>query len=194
MPRPAHPSSLLIPPSLRAFSLIEVVLAIGVVSFALLTIIGLFGGMMKTSGDNTQRREMVEAVDSLRSFLNASGFEATYGWATAGTNLLYLTYHAGANGDPDTNSQTVAGRWTNANASGLDAYEAARAGHWLRARLSVSPSNPGGTNLPAASAYSRAFLFVLADMDVVATPGQTSTSSSRLQSTMAISRSMAISR
>ena len=176
-------------PFLRAFSLIEVVLAIGIVSFALLTIIGLFGGIMKTSGDNTQRREMTEAVDSLRAQLNGTNFDTAYGWAQSGKEFLYLTYKADTNGNPSANADTVAGMWTNADAAGLDAYEPARSGHWLRAKLGISPSNPGGTNLPAVSTnYTRAVLFVLADISAVATPGQTTTNSSRLQSTLAISR------
>lgn len=172
----------------KAFSLIEVVLAIGVVSFALLTVIGLFGGIMKSSGDNTQRREMTEAVDSLRSYLNATDFPTVYNWTKTGREFLYLTYKTGSNGNPDPSSQTVVGIWTNADAAGLDTYEPARSGHWLRAKLSVSPSNPGGTNLPDSSAYPRATLFVLADIFPVAGPGQTTTNFSPLQSTIAVQR------
>ena len=185
---PIHPSSYILHPSLRAFSLIEVVLAIGIVSFALLTTIGLFGGIMKTSGDNTRRREMTEAVASLRSHLNGTNFDTAYDWTKSGKEFLYLTYKADTNGSPDSNSESVVGKWTNADAAGLDAYESARSGHWLRAKLSVSPSNPGGTNLPASSGYTRAVFFVLADISAVAIPGETATNSSRLQSTMAISR------
>jgi type II secretory pathway pseudopilin PulG len=179
-----HPSSFS-----SAFSLVEVVLAIGIVSFALLTIIGLFGGIMKSSGDNSRRREMAETVDSLRSFLNRTNFDTAYGWVRSNKEFLYLTYRVGSNGIPDTNSQVVGGLWTNADASGLEAYELARSGSWLRARLGVSPSNPGGTNLPAAAGnYSRASLFVLADIAPVAGTTQTATNSSRLQSTMVITR------
>lgn len=178
-----------IPHSIKAFSLIEVVLAIGIVSFALLTIIGLFGGMMKSSGDNTQRREMTEAVDSLRSHLDATNFASAYDWTKAGKEFLYVTYKAGSNGVPDPASQTVIGLWTNADATGLEAYEPARSGRWLRAKLSVSPSNPGGTNLPAVGAYTRASLFVLAEIFPVAAPEQQiPANSSRLQATLAILR------
>lgn len=175
-------------PFKKAFSLIEVVLAIGIVSFALLTIIGLFGGMMKSSGDNTQHREMTEAVDALRSCLNATNFASAYDWVKNGKEFLYLTYKTGSNGTPDPNSQTVAGIWTNADATGLDVYEPARSGRWLRAKLSVSPSNPGGTNLPAVSSYTRATLFVQADIFPVAGPGQIVTNASPLQSIIAVQR------
>ena len=38
----------------------------------------------------------------------------------------------------------------------LAALEGARAGRWVRARLSVSPSNPGGASVPAVPAAARA--------------------------------------
>lgn len=170
-----------------AFSLVEVVISIGIVSFALLTIIGLFGGIMRSSGDNTQRREMTEAVDSLRAFLTEeAGFTNAYNWAKSGTSLVYVTYKSGANNIPDAGSITVVGMWTNAT-SELEAYEAARSGSWLRAKLSVSPLNPSGTNLPPIAQYAnRAGVFIVADIDAIAQPGQENSISSRLQSTFAI--------
>ena len=171
-----------------AFSLVEIVLAIGIVSFSLLTIVGLFGGMMKTSGDNIHRRQMIETVDSLRAYLHATNFNSAYDSVRTNQEFLYLTYKQGADGSPDINSQTVSGKWTNGDATNLDSYESARSGRWLRAKLNVSPSNPSGTNLPAAASYSNATLFVLADIWAIATPGQTTSNTSHLQTTFVLSR------
>lgn len=167
----------------------EVVLAIGVVSFALLTIIGLFGGVIKTSADNLQRREIAEAVDSLRAFLNEeAGFTNAYNWARNNASLLYVTYKSDPNLLPDPNSKKVVGKWTNTT-TGLEAIDAARSGRWVRARLSVSPSNPGGSTLPDISTFTnRALIFVTADFETLAQPGQTNSNPSMLQTTISVSR------
>lgn len=173
-----------------AFSLIEVVLAIGIVSFALLVIIGLFGGVLRSSSDNAGRRGMSEAVDSLRSYLTeTAGFTNTFNWAKAQTNLVYVTYLSDSNGNPDPASQNVVGIWTNSSGTGLNAYDAARAGRWLTAKLKVSPSNPGGTNLTDLNAYAgRASLTILAEIQPIASPGQQAANTSLLQTTMVIMR------
>lgn len=179
----------------RGFSLVEVVLAIGVVSFALVVVIGIFGGMMKSSDDNTQRREMAEAVDALRGELREANFESAYKSVREEDTLYYLTYRAGTDrtatdGDPDPDSEEVVGQWfSSSELTDIPAYEAARSGRWLRARLAVSPSNPGGTSLPAEpSAYTRAVLLALVKLDAVATPNQSATNSGVLEVTLPVTR------
>ena len=153
------------PPGWRcaAFSLAEVVIAIGIVAVALLAIMGFVGGILRTSGDNAQRRDLTEVVDSLRTTLN---------------ELLYVTYQTSATGDPVTvtsGTNTVIGKWLNPDDDTTKAqlanYDKARTGPWLRARLSVSPSNPGGTTLP--SPYTQASLFVITDIYPVPSCNQT---------------------
>ena len=174
----------------RGFSLVEVVIAIGIVSFAMLTIMGLFGGVMKSSGENSDRRELAEAVDSLRAYLNETvGFSNSFALAQAHQEVLYLTYFAATNGVPQSGSGHVFGFWTNSAATGLDAYEQARSGRWLKAKLSISPSNPSGTNATSISAYSNAPLyFVSAEIRVVPTPGQAATNQGALLTTLAVRR------
>lgn len=171
--------------TLGGFSLVEVVLAIGIVAFALLSIIGLFGGVMKSSGDNSDRREKVEAVDSLRAYLNEKvGFSNAFDLAAGTNEVLYLTYAADENGVPQPGSGYTFGFWTNSDGTGLGAYEQARSGRWLRARLSIPPSNS-----ITFSDYSNKAVFVVnAEIRVVATPGQTSTNQSLLTTTMAVRR------
>lgn len=175
-----------------AFSLVEVVLAIGIVSFALLTVLNLFGGMMKSSNDNSHRREFAEAVDALRSSLTDTNFAGSFSnvltWAGNNKELVYVTYKANDDGTPNATSETVTGKWIDPAAGSTATYDAARSGRWLRARLQVSPSNPGGTNL---ANYARSMVFLQADLDSLATPdqiGQTNTSSSTLKTTLAIRR------
>jgi len=172
------------------FSLVEVVMAIGIVSFAMLTIIGLFGGIMKSSSENSDRRELAEAVDSLRAYLNESvGFSNSFALARTHGEVLYLTYFAETNGVPKSGSEHVFGFWTNSAATGLDAYEQARSGRWLRAKLSISPSNPSGTNWTTVSACSnKPLLFVNAEIRVIAAPGQAATNQGALSTTLAVRR------
>lgn len=175
-----------------AFSLVEVVLAIGIVSFALLTVLNLFGGMMKSSVDNTQRREFAEAVDALRGSLNdvtfTGSFEDVLQWADQNKELVYVTYRASTTGAPDANGSVIVGKWMDPDAENLGSFEAARSGRWLRAKLGVSPSNPGGTDV---SNYSRSLVFVQADLDSIPSPdqiGKTNFTSSTLKTTLAVRR------
>ena len=173
---------------LAAFSLVEVVIALGVASFALLTIIGVFGGVLRTSEENTDRQALADSVDTLRSYLNATNFSATYDWVKGGKELLYVTYKADADGEPDPASSVVSSRWMPDDAPDVAALEAAREGRWIRARLGVSPSNPGGTNLPALNAYTKAGLFILAELDSVEAPGVLLKGHGRLQVTLSAQR------
>ncbi len=181
-------------PSLRArgFSLVEVVLAIGIVSFALLTLLGLFGGSMQSANQNTERRELAEAIDGLRRTFQTTNFATSYDWVRTQKKLLYVSYRADENGNPDANASGTAALWLDPNAppKPLSDYEAARTGRWVRASLRVSPSNPAGTNLPAtASGYPQAVVFGLITLDALATPSVSApTNSSILEATLAIPR------
>lgn len=171
------------------FSLVEVVLAIGVVAFALIAVISLFSVLMQSSKENSKRRELAEAVDSLRAYLNdEAGFAQSFTLATSGANLLYVTYRVDLNGLPDANGETVTGRWTNPADPELSLLESARSGRWLNAKLSISPSNPGGIATGAPASYPCATLFVLAEIEATSLPGQPIPGEPRLQSTIAVLR------
>lgn len=171
-----------------AFSLVEVVIALGVVSFALLAIIGVFGGILRTSNENTDRQAMADSVDALRSYLNSTNFSTAYDWAKNGKEFLYVTYKSEAGGGPDPASSLVSSRWMPTDAPDISDIDAARYGRWIRARLNVSPSNPGGTNLPVFNAYSRAGLFILAELDSVEVPTVPLEGRGRLQVTLSVHR------
>ena len=195
------------PPGWRcaAFSLAEVVIALGIVSFALLAILGFFGGIIRTSGDNAQRRDLTEVVDSLRTTLNDTSFTTDFTtlcqWAVNKKELLYVTYQTSSNGDPVTvtsGTNTVIGKWLNPDDATtkdqLANYDKARTGPWIRARLSVSPSNPGGTTPPSPDKpFPQASLFVITDIYPVpshnqAISNQLSANSPHFQTTIVVRR------
>lgn len=183
MMKPSQPRA-----AATGFSLVEVVIAIGIVSFALLVLVAVFGGVLRTSDDNADRQEIAESVNSLRGYLSASDFATVYGWTQSGKELLYVTYKAGPDGTPNPAASEVSSKWMAADASNITSLDAARSGRWIRARLGVSPSNPGGTSLPALASYARASLFVLAEMDYVETPSVPLKNHGRLQVTLSAHR------
>lgn len=165
-------------------------MAMGIVSFALLSLVGLFGGVVGQAGANSERRALVESVDAMRGFLDGSGFTAAYGFARAGKELIYVTYRANDSDEPSTSGERILGRWMETNSPDLSTYEPARVGRWVKARIGVSPSNPSGTNnLPSdASSYSAGVLAVLVEMDAVPQPGQTLAKTPRVRTTIGITR------
>lgn len=173
-----------------AFSLVEVVIAIGVASFALVTIFGLFGGLMKTSGENIARREIVESVDALRKLLQNQDFATSYDWITSNKELIYVSYRADSDGTPDPSSLTVVGKWIDPSVEAASAYEEARAGLWIKAKMAISPSNPGGASPPSsADSYTGAMVAALVTLDAVQASDQTPSSSlARIEATLAIRR------
>ncbi len=172
-----------------AFSLVEVVIALGIVSFGILAVIGIFGGMMRSANDNVERRALIESIDALRQHLDNIGFETAYDMVLNQSELLYVTFKADAAGAPDKNGDRVVGKWFDVNDADISMADEARAGRWIRARLQVSPSNPGGTNLAGSTAdYDGGMVAVLVGMDAVPTPTQALPSKPRLAATIGLTR------
>jgi type II secretory pathway pseudopilin PulG len=174
----------------EGFSLVEVVMAVGIVSFALLAIVGLFGTVIGKAGDNAERRSMLEAVDTMRGYLLNNDFTNVYNWAKTGTNeFVFVAYRADDNGNPNKDGKRTLGTWMPANAANTSDYELARVGSWVKARIGVSPANPSGTNLPAqATDYTSGVLAVLVQMDSVAQPVQKLPDVPRIQTTIGVTR------
>ena len=155
---------------------------------------------MQTSGDNSQRRDLTEVVESLRSTLNSTNFTTDFSnlctWAVNRKELLYLTYQVSANGDPvavTSGTNTIIGKWLDPDNAATQAqlanYEKARSGRWLRARLGVSPSNPGGPTPPSpGQPFPQASLFIIADIYPVPSYSSGLTNSKHLQATIAVRR------
>jgi Tfp pilus assembly protein PilV len=63
-----------------AFSLIEVVLAVGVVAFAIISVLALFGQSLQSARQVTDEDEALGIARALPAFLQAQGFNTVYGW------------------------------------------------------------------------------------------------------------------
>jgi uncharacterized protein (TIGR02598 family) len=165
------------------FSLVEVVLALGIAAFAIITIIGLFGGLLDSNRYNVERREALQSVNSLRAFLNeqeeGKTFDEIYGWAQSGAEqeLVYVTYR----GDtvtrlPDANSREIVAGWFDAGdmptGISINDLTSAREGRWIKAKLTLlTDLTPDGDALPAtADAYPHAYLVFIAKISSVAGP------------------------
>lgn len=80
----------------RAFSLVEVVLAIGVVSFAMLGIFALFSTMLQSNKEVAEEVEALSIAKALPAFLQSvnstpstpsqQGFPTVYGWVSSSSN------------------------------------------------------------------------------------------------------------
>ncbi len=163
------------------FSLIEVVLAIGIVSFGLLALLGVFGGMLGNAGQNFDRRALSESVDALRTDLNNNfGFDEVFDWIKDGDpkDLVYLTYRndpASGSTEPATEGDRVLGKWFDdpADASLITDYEPAREGRWLRARLSLAPQNvPATISGSDPTDYPSALLLLKVELGAVPQPSE----------------------
>lgn len=174
------------------FSLVEVTLALGIVTFALVVLLGTLATALDTEGAVTERRGGIQAIDALQQYLNDDAafdpddrFEEIYEWARAGSGdeqtLAYVTYrHDPDAGDPDApaaSGESVRSIWLD-DFSNYSNYEAAREGEWVLIRLSLAdgptddgpnPMDPG--SLPATAAdYLHAYLVFRAEVFEVAVP------------------------
>jgi hypothetical protein len=159
--------------------LVEVVIAIGIVGFAILAMFGLFGTVLSNSRGNADRRVLLESVDSLHSYLNEEkDFASVYEWAKSGTDLFYVTYKSDTNGSPDAEATEVRSLWFD-DVTDAQQYSAAQNGPWVKAHLKLATSNnPGGiTALPDLLDFSGSYLVLLVSLQTVSDPSQVSTNS-----------------
>jgi Tfp pilus assembly protein PilV len=76
----------------NGFSLIEVVLAVGVVSFSLLAIFGILSVSLKSSSEKNYQHEVIGITRSLNDFLRSTntnygaGFSTVSNWISSGTD------------------------------------------------------------------------------------------------------------
>ncbi len=152
----------------------------GIVSFGLLSIVGVYGGMLTNSRDNVDRREAGEAIDALRTVLNErEDFATVFDWTRAGNKeLVYVNYRANSTdstGSPDSNGDSVMGIWIDPSSppSGYpSSFEAAREGRWIKAKLQVSPNNLPEALSGSAVDYTKSLLIVQVDLEPVPVPDQ----------------------
>ncbi len=152
----------------------EVVLALGIVAFAIITIVALFGSLNQRAAETMERRAAVGAMDSLKTFLrHQKDFPAVYQWAQGGPKeLVFIRFRADANGAPKSTGGTqVRSVWLEKPVANKADYEAAREGRWMGARLKLSATLNPVPSLPATAAlYTRASLIFDADLYSIPDP------------------------
>ncbi len=121
---------------LRGFSLVEVVLALGIASFSLVVMLGVFGSVVKVRGDNVNRTEAYRAVYALQGQMNEPGaFAKVYGWVQPGMKeLVFVRYKANAAGLPNAAGERYRSEWVTPDLL-TPAMESAMEGRWIKARL-----------------------------------------------------------
>lgn len=73
----------------RAFSLVEVILAVGILSVALLTIVALHSSLYSRRGEISSLREIFDSASSLEIYLQQNaGYEQVRGWVADGPKHL----------------------------------------------------------------------------------------------------------
>ena len=161
----------------QGFSLVEVVIAVGIVAFSLLVVLSLFGGMVSQSRENIDRRDLVESVDALRAFLNdrnSAQFDDLLSWVESGKQeLVYIVYHADANGNPDPLSETTRSTWLDPSITDVAPYDQARVGSWIKAEIQEAPASlqPGETEIPSdAGTFSHSYFNSQIDLAAVPVP------------------------
>ncbi len=160
------------------FTLAEVTLTLGIVAFAVVTLLGLLGTLLDADSSVTDRRAAIQAIDSLHQYLeDGQPFDTIFEWAVDGTALAYATYRSNADGDPDTSSKSVRSLWL--DESNLDTYndadtnyESARESNWLKIRLTLDEDlNPVASVVSGeADDYEHAYLVFRAEVYNVANP------------------------
>lgn len=159
------------------FTLVEVVVAVGVVAFGLIVVLGLYASVTDQTNKNTNRREIGEAIDALRGDLNDSiEFREVLSWAQQGQReLIYVTYRGDPDGRPNPEGEHVHSRWLDPAGGGPqdnpDLYRGAVENRWIKARLTPAPNNfPPDFADSDADPYPRALLLLQADFEVVPEP------------------------
>jgi len=132
----------------RAFSLIEVVLAVGVVAFAIISVLALFGQSLQSARQVTDEDEALGIARALPAFLQNEGFNTVYGWvqtpASAPTIYGYnITPTAlAAISGTYTAQQAVICTSTDTFLTGTSAGYTTRLGRLFEITLSLSPNMP----------------------------------------------------
>lgn len=178
-------------PRISAFSLVEVVLAIGILAFAAITILGLFGQLYRSDEHVAEMRAAVGAANSLRDHLqNEAGFATVYDWARGGDKeLVYASFLADEDGNPDPGG-AVRDEWFALPVADEAAIEATRQGRWLKGVLRPHPTaNPvAPASLPAIDSYPHSYLVMEIDIHVAADPDLAPTGRPVLNTAIAVHR------
>lgn len=173
------------------FTLVEVVLAIGLLSFVAIVILGLFSQLYRSGDYINEMRAAVGASNSLRSYLQEEmTFTKVYDWAKLGSvELVYASFLANEAEDPEANPEMqVLGKWYSSWASEKAAVEGAQQGRWLKAILKPHPTLNPVTPLPVLALYSHTYIVFEVDFHVVPDPDFAPTGRPILTTAVAVQR------
>lgn len=166
----------------KAFSLVEVVLAIGVFSVAMVANMAVIGVIFNGVRSVSDRDMAVGLTSTLEDTLQSTTLSSVYGWVTGGNTVPLYAYNyrgqitatSGSDPIPVTDSSTISYTLVPALRTYTDtrlATElAVREGPLYRVILNVSNANPvSGANLPSdSSSYTETVLAVNAAFYAVA--------------------------
>lgn len=158
------------------FSLVEVTLALGIASFSLVVMLGIFGSVVRVRGDNVGRQEAYTAAYALQSRVSGPGaFNEAYNWVKGGSKeLVYVRYKVDDSGTASTTGERYRAGWFDPTDLTPD-MESAVDGRWIKATLKWDPRdhiNPVAlAQLPAnAQDYTQARATLIAEIHAVPTP------------------------
>jgi len=92
----------MVKPNKAGFSLVEIVLAVGIVSIALLAIFGMFGAALRSNAETLSQHEVMGVTRSSADFLQATnggaGFTNVFNWVKTPASAPEMYAFATANG------------------------------------------------------------------------------------------------
>lgn len=139
----------------RAFSLIEVVIAISIISFAIVAIFGVVGSVTGQFADVRTKRAFSGAIGCLSEYFNnPQNLNSVLDWAQgSGTTVFIASYRADSDGAPSLDGKSMriecrpADGWT--ADSNFSAFEAARQGPWVGASIRLDTNLTTAATIPA---------------------------------------------
>ena len=76
----------------NAFSLIEVVLAVGIFSLALIALLGLLGSTQQSVNNVVEQTRGISVMSKVNAYLQSQDFTTVYNWVAGGTTQVVYVY------------------------------------------------------------------------------------------------------
>lgn len=160
----------------KGFSLVEVVMAVGIIASALLIIVALFGTLIKGQREAIDDKVIVDSLGAFNSFIESEvSFDDAYKWATGEGRLLYAQYLSDSQGESSTAGRNHRAKWMKEEDSAISQISSAEVRRWIVAVLNWDEKlNPtAAASLPAdADDYLETSLIFSANFYVLSSPNQ----------------------
>jgi prepilin-type N-terminal cleavage/methylation domain-containing protein len=180
-------------PQRRGFSLVEVVMAVGIIASALLIIVALFGTLIKGQREAIEDKIVVDSLGAFNSFIESEvSFDDAFQWATGEGRLLYAQYLSDSQGESSAAGRNHRAKWMKENDTAVSQISSAEVRRWIVAVLKWDEKlNPAAAaELPAdADNYRETSMIFSADFYVLSSPDQdTANRQPALTATVAVNR------